>query len=70
VYIPDTCTAIGAGAFKDCAKLTQIRLPKNCELDDTIFDGCGKVYVFAPAGGTTESWCEGKDNIVFVGMDN
>ena len=52
------------------AKLTQIRLPKNCELDDTIFDGCGKVYVFAPAGGTTESWCQGKDNIVFVGMDN
>ena len=70
VYVPDSCTAIGAGSFKDCANLTQIRIPKNCELDDTIFDGCGKVYVFAPAGGTTESWCRGKDNIVFVSMDN
>ena len=70
VYIPDPCTAIGAGAFKDCAKLTQIRLPKNCEIGDGVFDGCGKVYVFAPAGGTTESWCQGKDNIVFIGMDN
>ena len=49
---------------------TQIRLPKNCEIGDGVFDGCGKVYVFAPAGGTTESWCQGKDNIVFVGMDN
>ncbi len=70
VYVPDTCTAIGAGAFKDCAKLTQIRLPKNCAIGDGAFTGCGKVYVFAPAGGTTESWCRGKDNIVFVGMDN
>ena len=69
VYISDNCTAIGAGAFKNCANLTQIRLPRDCAINDTAFDGCGTVCVFAAVGGTTESWCQGKDNIIFVRLE-
>ena len=66
VYVPDTCTAIGANAFKDCTGLTQIRLPKNCTINGTAFTGCtGLIAVFAPAGGTTETWCA-SHNITFV----
>jgi len=66
VYVPDTCTAIGAEAFKSCTALRQIRLPKDCAIDSTAFTGCGTVYVFAPAGGTTEGWCQNRSGIVFV----
>ena len=60
VYVPDTCTAIGANAFKDCTGLTQIRLPKNCTIDGTAFSGCtGLIAIYAPAGGTTETWANG-----------
>lgn len=66
VYVPDTCTGIGANAFKNCAGLTQIRLPQNCVIDDTAFDGCTDlIAVFAPAGGTTAAWCAGH-NITFA----
>ena len=57
VYVPDTCTAIGAGAFKNCTGLKQIRLPKDCAIDASAFSGCGEVQVYALAGGTTETWC-------------
>ena len=66
VYVPDTCTAVGANAFKDCTGLTQIRLPKDCTIGDGAFDGCtGLIAVYAPAGGTTETWCTGH-NINFA----
>ena len=66
VYVPDSCTAIGANAFKSCTGLTQIRLPKNCAIDDTAFSGCTSlIAVYAPAGGTTESWANGR-GIEFV----
>ena len=66
VYISDSCTSIGVGAFKNCKNLTQIRLPKNCAIDASAFAGCTSLTtVFAPAGGTTETWC-GRANIQFV----
>lgn len=58
-------TAIGKGAFKDSG-LQQIRLPKDCAIDADAFAGCGTVYVFAPAGGTTEAFCAGHDGVTFV----
>ena len=61
----DSVTSIGKWAFKDTG-LTQIRLPQNCAIDSTAFTGCGTVYVFAPAGGTTEDWCQNRSGIVFV----
>ncbi len=44
----------------------QIRIPANCTIGEGALNGCGTVYVFAPAGGTTDSWRQGKDNIVFI----
>ncbi len=52
------CAIIDAYAFGDCANLKRIRLPQDCEIDDTAFDGCEALrMVFAPGGGTTAAWC-------------
>ena len=58
-------TAIGKWAFKDSG-LQQIRLPKDCAIDADAFAGCGTVYVFAPAGGTTEAFCNSHSDVTFV----
>lgn len=60
-----TCASIGKGAFKDSG-LQQIRLPKDCAIDADAFAGCVTVYVFAPAGGTTEAFCDSHDGVAFV----
>ena len=60
------CAAIGVNAFKDCKALTQIRLPKECAIDPTAFEGCGTVTVFAPAGGSTETDCKAIENCEFI----
>ena len=57
------CTVIGENAFRDCANLTQIRLPQDCQIDPDAFDH--EVQVFAPSGGTTEQCCNEQDNLVF-----
>ena len=66
VYLPDSCKEIGPYAFRDCWWLTQIRIPANCKIDTTAFDGCGQVYVFSTAGGQTETFCHEHGNCVFV----
>ena len=53
-----------ADAFRDCANLTQIRLPKNCQIDPAAFDH--PVYVFAPSDGTTKQCCDAQSNLIFV----
>ncbi len=58
-------TAIGKGAFRDSG-IRQIRLPRDCQIDADAFDGCGEVYVFAPAGGTTEAFCSSHRKVTFV----
>ena len=60
-------TSVGANAFKDCSTLNRIRLSKNCTIDADAFTGCGTVYIFAPAGGSTEAYCNAHENCVFVG---
>ena len=66
VLIPEDCGSIGAGAFKDCANLTQIRIPEGCTLGEGVLDGCGTVYVFGPAGSPAKDYCLSHDNCVFV----
>ena len=61
------CASIGKNAFKGCTNLNQIRLPKNCAIDANAFSGCGTIYVYAPAGGTTETYCGSHENLIFVG---
>ena len=69
VYVPDGCTTIGEYAFGDCGELQKIRLPKNCTIDRTAFNGCyQQVVIYAPAGGTTEAWAE-EYGVAFVPME-
>lgn len=58
------CTFIGNEAFKGTG-LTQIKLPKDCEIDAAAF-GEQQIYVFAQAGGTTEEYCDDHDNLFFI----
>lgn len=60
------CASIGKWAFRDCAGLRQIRLPKDCAIDASAFEGCGTVTVFAPAGGATEACCRDIPNASFA----
>ena len=56
------CAKIDAYAFGDCTNLKRIRLPQDCEIDDTAFAGCEALrMVFAPGGGTTAAWCASHD---------
>ena len=62
------CAHIGANAFEDCLNLSEIRLPGNCTIDGSAFIGCGTVYVFAPAGGTTQTFCGTRPYLIFVAV--
>ena len=66
VFIPDGCESIGDSAFRDCLSLTRIRIPAGCELGTDVFSGCGRVFVFGPAGSPAEAYCAEHDNCVFV----
>ena len=59
-----SCTAIGENAFRNTG-LTQILLPVNCTVSPAAFD-TGVIYVYAPAGGSTEDYCDDYDNLIFV----
>ena len=60
-----SCASIGQDAFKGTG-LKKIRLPKDCAISDAAFDEDGLVYIFAPSGGTTQSYCAERDNLVFI----
>ncbi len=68
VYIPDGCTSIGRGAFRSCESLTQIRIPAGCAIGEGAFDGCGTVFVFAPAGSPAQTFCAdpANPNCIFI----
>jgi len=58
------CATVGKDAFRDTG-LIRIRLPKDCDIDPEAF-GDRRIYVFAPAGGATQSYCAERDNLVFI----
>lgn len=64
VTAPENPTKPGY-AFKGCAQLEKLRLPKDCAIDETAFDGCKALAIYAPAGGTVEDFCEAQ-GISFV----
>ena len=51
VVLPEGCKAIGAGAFRDCAKLRFVEIPESVEfIDGSAFDGCsGLIIVTVPS---------------------
>ena len=52
-----SCDFIGPGAFKNCPRLIQIRVAKECVIDPTAFDEGASVQIFAPSGGAAETSC-------------
>ena len=66
VMIPDSCTAIGARAFRNCRYLEMIRIPAGCAIGQDAFDNCPWVYIFSAAGSPAEAYCANHDNCVFV----
>ena len=60
------CGNIGGSAFADCRALSEIRLPRNCAIAPDAFANCGTFYVFAPADGTTETFCASREFMIFV----
>ena len=65
VYVPDSCVSIGAYAFRNAA-ITQIRIPAQCSIADTAFDGCAKVTIFGTPGSPAEAFCNSHKNCTFV----
>ena len=61
------CTFVGAEAFGSCSGLRQIRLDGECRIDGSAFDGCGTLYIYAPAGGSTEDYCRDNGDLIFIG---
>ena len=66
VYIPDRCTSVGDYAFKNCSRLTKIRIPEHCVIADTAFEGCGGVYIFGKPGSSAEAYCESHAYCTFM----
>ena len=66
IAIPEDVTSIGGYAFKGCTGLTQIRLAGNCRIDPAAFEQDQVIYVFAPANGLTQTFCNGDNNRIFV----
>ena len=65
VHIPASVTEIGSRAFADCPNLRHINLPVGATLADDAFDGCGTVYLYAPA----ETYATAHDNVTFVPLE-
>ncbi len=65
--IPNGCESIGAYAFKDCTKLTQIFIPASVtSIDRSAFSNCGQVYVYGASPSAAKTFCDGNVNCTFV----
>lgn len=64
--VPAGCASIGDHAFKDCKRLTQIRIPADCQLGEDVFDGCTQVYIFGIVGSSADTYCQRHNNCTFI----
>ena len=69
VIIPDSCRSIGSCAFKDCPNLSVVGMPRDCDIADDAFEGCGLVTLYAPSGGTVEAYANSHPNCDFMQRD-
>ena len=59
VRCPEGLTSIGARAFADCVELERVFIPDSVvDIDETAFDDCGDLWIFAPKGSTAEEYAE------------
>ena len=68
VVIPDSCTAVGARAFRGCENLRMIRIPAGCTVGEDAFADCELVFVFGYVGSSAQSYCEAHENCVFTAL--
>lgn len=55
--LPAGCQEIQSGAFADCSQLKAVYIASaDMTIADDAFSGSTQVIIFAPAGGTVESW--------------
>ena len=66
IAVPAGCASIGDHAFRNCPRLTQIRVPADCELGQDVFDGCELVYIYSAGGSAAQVYCGSHENCVFV----
>ena len=59
----------GNYTFKDCTKLTRVRIPNGCTLGTDVFAGCSNVALFGKTGSSAEAYCGTHDNCRFVATD-
>ena len=64
IYVPDGCTSIEAYAFRNSG-VTQIRIPANCSIATSAFDGCSRVEIYGTPGSQAETYCNSHDNCRF-----
>ena len=69
VWLPDSCTSIGAYAFRNCKYLLAIRIPEGCSLGTGVFDGCPMVFVYGKTGSAAERYCNEHGNCHFESED-
>ena len=56
---------IGAGAFRDCLNLRWVRIPQNCDIDETAFDGCRGVMIYGAPDSPAEQFCQDHEGFLF-----
>ena len=69
VYIPDGCGSIGAGAFRDCPNLRQVRIPAGCTIGENAFAGVYELRIFGYRNSPAETYCNGRPDCVFIPLD-
>lgn len=59
ITLPDTCTAIGTGAFAQCVSLTEIVIPNSVtEIAEDAFSGCNNVVIRCCEGSYAQEYVE------------
>ena len=70
VVLPEGCTGIGAGAFRDCAQLRFIEIPASVtSIDGSAFEGCGEGLIIVTTPESEARRFAQENNITCVTVD-